>query len=466
MAPTQDDPPRDAESAPQRARRRARLPVEIKLLLAFAGLILVGSILLALPVAHAGQRVGVLDALFTATSAVCVTGLIVVDTGTAYSAFGQWVILFLFQLGGLGIMTFAALATQLMGSRLSFQSQAVLNDLLYQRDAARRIRGDIRRVVLLTLALEAIGAALLFNEGLDADNAQSRFSAVFHAVSAFCNAGFSLHADSLTGHRTKPVVVFTVAALIFVGGLGHTVLIEAWRRAIARIRRRPPDTVRWSLNARVATRSSVVLIFLGMALLILFGLPDTDAPWYQRAMNAFFQSVTTRTAGFNTVDIGAVAAPALLVMIGLMFIGGSPGSCAGGVKTTSVVVWFAQLRAELTGQRDAVLAGRRINADMVGRAAVIIGLGAIWNAVGFVVLAATELPRAGVGLEDILFEQVSAFATVGLSTGLTDTLSAPGKIWIILTMYVGRLGPLTAALAVVPKEPGDYRYPEERIMIG
>jgi trk system potassium uptake protein TrkH len=258
----------------------------------------------------------------------------------------------------------------------------------------------------------------------------------------------------------------TLGALIIVGGLGHSVVLESLRRGWRRVRRRRAKSVLWSFNSRVVVRTSVALIAVGAVAFLLFGLTAGDQDWGESLANAVFQSITARTAGFNTVDIGALPLASLLVLMGLMFIGGSPGSCAGGIKTTSMVTWFAQLWARLKGRPDASLLGRRLPEDVIARAMVVIGLAVAWNALGCVVLAVTEMPGEGVGFRDLLFEQVSAFGTVGLSTGVTAGLSAAGKLWIITSMFVGRLGPLTAALAVLPLETAKVRYPEERLMIG
>lgn len=433
----------------------------------FALLILVGTVLLALPAAHASGRVSPLDALFTATSAVCVTGLIVVDTGRDFTLFGQVVILVLIQLGGLGIMTFAALAAQMLGGRVSFRSQAVLADAFYQREAAGALKKNLKRIVALTLVLEIAGTWLLYLDFRHAPGGhQPFFAAVFHSVSAFCNAGFSLNTESLTLYRGHLVTMFTVMTLIVLGGLGHTVVLEAIRRIGGRLRRRSIRPVRWSLSSRVVLVTSAALIAAGTVALWGFGLGESETSWSGALPNALFQSVTARTAGFNTIEIGGLPPASLLVLAGLMLVGGSPGSCAGGIKTTSIAVGFAYLRSQIRAERDVALFGRRLPQSIVSRAAVIVGLALLWNAIGCVFLAATESPQGGLPFESLLFEQVSAFATVGLSTGITGQLSVIGKLWIVLTMFVGRLGPLAIALLVIPRRSSDFRHPEERLMIG
>ncbi len=433
----------------------------------FALLIVIGTVLLWLPVSHENDAVGLLEAFFTSTSAVCVTGLTVVDTGTAYTPFGQAVILVLIQLGGLGIMTFAALAAQLIGGKLSFRSQAIISDTFYQTSAAANLRRDLKRIVGLTLGLEAVGAALLYLDFRQlGQNTTPVFSSVFHAVSAFCNAGFSLHADSLTAVRAYPLTMLTIMSLIVLGGLGHTVVLEIGRRGLDGIRRRRTGAVRWSLHSRIVLTMSAGLIAAGAIAILVLGIPDGHESWPVRCVQALFQSITARTAGFNTLNIAALPLASLLVLTSLMFIGGSPGSCAGGIKTTSLAVRFAEVRARTRGRQDTTLWGRRLAPGVADRAAAVIGLAVAWNLAGWLILAATDGGSHAVAFKDLMFEQVSAFATVGLSTGITAGLSVTGKLWLIASMLVGRLGPLTAAMAAMPLLPTPFRYPEERLMIG
>jgi len=433
----------------------------------FLVLILVGTILLSLPAAHSTGEVGFLDALFTATSAVCVTGLTVVDTGRDFSYFGHCVIMVLIQLGGLGIMTFAALAAQLLGRRLSFRQQAIVGDTFFQSDSATALRRDLGWIVGSTLFIEAVGAALLylwFRQGSQGHG--PLFTAVFHAISAFCNAGFSLYSDSLTGFGRHSGLLVVCMVLIILGGLGHTVILEMARRSFGGWRRRPAGPVCWNLNSRVVLRTSAAFIVIGAAMLAAFGGRPDGMGKGEWLLHATFQSVSARTAGFNTVPIVSLPLASLLVLMLLMFVGGSPGSCAGGIKTTSAVVWAAMLRARLKGRQDVTMLGRRLSDDVLSRAMVVVGLAILWNTSGCLILALTETSQGDVALQHLVFEQVSAFGTVGLSTGITPQLSWMGKLWIILSMFVGRVGPLTAALAVLPMASAKIRYPEERLMIG
>jgi trk system potassium uptake protein TrkH len=434
----------------------------------FAGLVLVGMIVLWLPVCHAGRKMEPLDALFTATSAVCVTGLITRDTASEYSPTGQTVILILIQLGGLGVMTFGALAYQLFHRRVSFQSQAALQDLLFQGELRGRLRAALWRIILITFVAETLGVLLLY-AGLRGDPAPKGgwYEAVFLAISGFCNAGFSVYSDSAASLRDSGLIMWTLMGLIITGGLGYTVLLEILERLWRRLRRRQGAPVTWSLNAKVVILASATLIAIGTCGLMLTGLTSNERTAGSYLLNGLFQSVTARTAGFNTVEIGRLPVPSLLLLVALMFIGGSPASCAGGIKTTSLCVWLARVRARLAGRQDVTLARRRIPQDVVRRAALVIAAAALWNAIGILILASTEDVGSVTRLEDVIFEQVSAFGTVGLSTGITPGLSALGQLWIIASMFVGRLGPLTIALAVLRTQAASpFAYPDERVMIG
>ncbi len=435
----------------------------------FAGVIFVGSMLLWLPWAHQAGQVSYLTALFTATSAVCVTGLVVVDTGSVYTHFGQIIILLLIQTGGLGVMTFAALTFQMLGRRLSLQSQMVLHDSFFQQDIGSDFRRQFYRILLTTAIIEAVGMviialALLVRTG---NLGQSLYSAVFHAISAFCNAGFSIYKNNLMDIRDNPVILVIIMLLIITGGLGHAVLLETWRWLAAKVERKKTGlTPRLlSTHAKVVWNMTIFLISGGALAILVFGLPAEETGWGEKLMGALFQSVTARTAGFNTVNCGALPLGTILIIVFLMFIGGSPGSCAGGVKTTSFAIWLAEMRSKLRGFREVNIAGRQVPAEILWRNTILIRLAAAWNILGIFLLLFTET-HPDIGLHDVIFEQISAFGTVGLSTGLTEKLSVVGRLWIILTMFIGRVGPLTVAMWIIPERHVSIRYPKARIMIG
>ncbi len=434
----------------------------------FAAVILTGAILLKLPWSQF-SAVSFLDCLFTSTSAVCVTGLVVVDTGTAYTTWGQVVILFLIQTGGLGVMTFAALTFQMLGRRLSLQSQAVLHDSFFQQDIGGEFKHQFVRILFTTALIEAVGAALIFL-GLwwrTQRIGDSLYSAVFHSISAFCNAGFSIYKDNLIEMRSNYLIVFTIMGLIFVGGLGYAVLLELWRGLSRRWQGNPKNlALRFSTHTRVVLRVSTMLIIGGALVLLVFGLTRGEVSAGERLSAALFQSVTARTAGFNTIDIGKLPLNSILLIALLMFIGGSPGSCAGGIKTTSFAIFMAEMRSKLRGDPDVRLLDRRVPTQTLWRTTILIRLALAWNIAGIFLLLTTELSNPGIGMHDVVFEQISAFGTVGLSTGITDKLTPVGKLWIILTMFFGRVGPLTIAMWVLPEKHSLIRYPRAKVMIG
>ncbi len=435
----------------------------------FAGAIAIGTLLLWLPFAHQPGRVGLLDAMFTSTSAVCVTGLSVVDTGSDFTLFGQIVIVLLIQLGGLGVMTFAAMAFKALGMRLSLVSQAAVHDSIFQKDVAAQFRSVFGGILALTLIIETIGAIVIFIhlEPLKGVS-EAIFSSIFHSVSAFCNAGFSLYPDSLVGLRGTGGLALAVAILIILGGLGHNTMYEIMGLAKRKLARNKDDgkIARLSLHSSTVLWVSAGLIIAGAVMLMVFGLTTGEKNAWEIVGNALFQSVTSRTAGFNTIDIGALPVASLFLLTMLMFVGGSPGSCAGGVKTTTVAVWLARIKSSLAGEKEVRILGRRLPDETVSRAGLLMGLAILWNIVGVMILSATEPGVNGAGLSQIIFEQVSAFGTVGLSTGITPTLSVSGRLWIILTMFVGRLGPLTMAVWIVNNKRVNVHYPKGEVMIG
>jgi trk system potassium uptake protein TrkH len=431
----------------------------------FLSAIVLGGLLLSLPISQTHQSVDMLDAFFTATSAVCVTGLAVADTGKEFTIFGQAVILVLIQLGGLGVMTFAGIALMLVTGRIPLRSQEALSDTLLQHDAAHEFKTMLWRMLRITALIESIGALLIFGFLVkDKPGGHALWSAVFHSISAFCNAGFSLYSDSLIGLKHNSGLVMTVATLIILGGIGLVVLMELaghlknWRTK--------QDCQQLSLHTRTVLVTSTILLLGGFLFLIFYGLGPDDRNLSDRMLDAAFQSVTARTAGFNTLEIGHLPVASLFFLSVLMFIGGSPGSCAGGVKTTTVAIWLARIRCRLIGRSDTYLLGRTVPVELVRRATVLVSLALLFNLVGILLLLGTEAKPDGVDFMAVLFEQISAFGTVGLSTGLTPELSTAGRVWIILTMFIGRLGPLTMALWAIPLKKATITYPTGKVMIG
>jgi len=410
----------------------------------FLGAILIGAALLALPPMHHGH-VGPLEAFFTSTSAVCVTGLIVVDTGTEFTRAGQAVILALIQLGGLGIMTFGVLALVLFGKRVRLAQEAAMKDI-FTTVAAWRVGHLLTVVVVLTLGIEAVGYVGLRASG------EEPWSALFHSVSAFCNAGFSLYSDSLQ-HANGGMRITTIL-LVIAGGLGFTTLLEL-TRPITRWR---DGRRRFSLHARTVLRTTVLLIGFGT---LAYALIEKD--W----TNALFMSVTTRTAGFDTVPVGSLHGVTLLVMIPLMFIGASPGSTGGGIKTTTAAVIVLAARRILRGGSNVVVDGRTLPDNVIRRALGVLFFTGTVIFTSIILLAFFEGDRKEMLLSHA-FEAVSACATVGLSTGITAKLTAASKLVLCATMFIGRVGSLSVFLLLVMRDAphSRLRYPEERVLIG
>jgi len=438
----------------------------------FMVVITAGTLLLSLPFAQAGDRVSLLDALFTATSAVCVTGLTVVDTGSRFSPAGQAVILALIQVGGLGLMTFAVFAGVLLGRKVAFTDRMVIQDSMHHTPKAG-IRRLLRYVLAFTFATEAAGAALLwlrFRGRFPAGEAV--WQSVFHSVSAFCNAGFSLLTDNLVRYRGDVLVNLAITGLILVGGLGFLVNMELWDQARLRLRgRRAPLP---TLHARLALTVTAALLLGGtVAFLALeWGNVLHGLPVGERVLAAWFQSVTPRTAGFNTIDYGRVSSDTLFFTIFLMFVGASPGSTGGGIKTTTFGLLVALVVARWRGRGRATVFQRTIPHAVMDRALTLALLAWALVSMSIGLLVATETRGVPFGGAEpsflaLMFEAVSAFGTVGLSTGITASLSGAGKLVLVALMYAGRVGPLTLVLAVGPRmDRGRFRYAEENVMVG
>jgi trk system potassium uptake protein TrkH len=432
------------------------------LVFGFAGLILVGAILLTLPAAtRDGRGLPIIDALFEATTAVCVTGLIVVDTATVFTGFGQAVMLVLIQFGGLGIMTLATMIFLFLGKRISLRERLVMQAALNVFTIEGVVRLT-RYVILVSLAIEAFGAALLsFRFVPQFGFARGVWMSVFHSISAFCNAGIDIIGGfkSLTAYVGDPLVVLTIAGLIILGGIGFTVVAEVYQhRSFAKL----------PLHSKLALTVTGTLLAVGT--LVIFLLERTNPatlgslPWGSKLLASFFQAVTPRTAGFNTLTIADMTESSLVFTIILMFIGASPSSTGGGIKTTTFAVLVMAVIAVSRGSGEVTAFRRRLPATTVYRALAITAM-----ALGLVIMVAMVLTRTEQfsSFLPLLYETTSAFGTVGLSTGLTPQLSVAGKLLIIMTMFIGRVGPLTltSALAERAGRP-PLHHPEDRVMVG
>jgi len=442
-------------------RLRSLHPAQL-VVLAFALAILVGTLLLLLPVARAGEDgASFLTALFTATSAVCVTGLVVVDTPTYWSHTGQVVIMALIQVGGFGIMALTSLLALLVARRLGLRTR-----LVAQAETKALQLGDVRRVLLgvalLSLLFELAAALVLAGRlylAYDYSPGSALWHGTFHSISAFNNAGFSLWSDNLIGFVTDGWVSLAVAGAVIAGGLGFPVWIELFRRGFS--------FRRWSIHTKLTLSVTIALLVVGTVSVLVFEWSHSTTLGglgvSGKLLAGFFQGVMPRTAGFNSLDYGAMEPETLLVTEILMFIGGGSGSTAGGIKVTTVALLALMVYAEVRGDPTVNAFGRRIPGVAQRQAFTIaaIALGAVVT--GTLLLMATSPHAFG----SALFEAVSAFGTVGLSTGITGDVSGLGKVVLIALMFLGRTGPYTLFIALVLRERRRrYEYPEERPIIG
>jgi trk system potassium uptake protein TrkH len=428
----------------------------------FAVAVGVGTLLLALPVSLVRvEELSLLDALFTATSAVTVTGLTVYNVSEHHSLFGQAVLMGLIQLGGLGTMVLSASLVVLAGRRLRLRRAAAVQETL-DLETLGEVRGQVLAIVAITLAVEAAGALGLWLLWRGRPEVPlPAFAAAFHAVAAFCNAGFSTLPEGLVPFRAHAGTTGLVALLIVVGGLGFPVLrvLPRWRPPGWRGARRPLP-----LHARLVLITTAVLLAGGALGVLALETRGVLAPlgWGERLLAAGFLSVTARTAGFNTLDTAALGAATLELLLFLMFVGASPGSTGGGVKTTTAATVVAALRATLGGRAQVTAFRRSIHPEQVNKALGLVGVAFAVNLLGITLLLATQAPEP----RTLVFEAVSAFGTVGLSAGATPGLDAWGKLVVAGLMFVGRTGPLTLAFALAATANARVVYPAEHVMIG
>ncbi|HRP46703.1 MAG TPA: TrkH family potassium uptake protein [Trueperaceae bacterium] len=430
----------------------------------FAGGIISGTLLLLLPQAQApGAQVSFLDALFTATSALCITGLSVVDIGTTFNWFGQVIVMLLIKVGGLGIVTFGALFAIAMRRRVGYQQRLGLQNQMRTFEVGGVVK-LLRKILLIAVSAELVGALLLWapfarHEG---SVARGAFQGLFHAISAFNNAGFSLYSDNLRGFVSDAYVNLVVATLVILGGLGFFVTLTV----VARLRL--GRKARLTLHTRIVLLATGLLLVSGFVAVLAmeWNNPGTLGPLtpFGKALAAFFQSVTPRTAGFETVPYEHFHSATLMFTMLLMFIGGSPGSTAGGIKTVTFVVMVGSAWSQARGRGELTLFGRTISSRNAVQASAVALFGVLLVGAAITVLLVTEphLP-----FERTAFEAVSAFGTVGLSAGVTPLLSDSGRVVIILLMYLGRIGPLTLATALARNVTNDeVEYPHEEVLVG
>ena len=450
-------------------KRKLRLSTTQTIMLAFLLAILVGSVLLALPVSAAGGRsVPYLDALFTATTSVCVTGLVTLPTAGTWSVFGQIVILLLIQAGGLGIVTVMAVVMLSLHRRLGLVDRMLIQDT-FNLNTLSGLGHFLRNVLIGTFVVEGVGALLYMTVFVPEYGARGVWIAVFNAVSAFCNAGLDiLGEDSLCPYVLNPTVCLTTCLLIILGGIGFFVwwdvldVMKGFRRQKFKCLRR------LSLHSKIALSTTALLLAAGTLFFFLFEYanPRTMAAFSlpDKLMASFFQSVTTRTAGFATVPQENLSDASSLVSLLLMLIGGSPTGTAGGIKTVSFTVLMASAFATVRGREDPVMFGRTISKPAVAKAVAVAAVSLMITFTAALLLE--TLTRAS--FLDVLYEAVSATATVGLTRGFTSTLASPGKLVLILTMFLGRVGPISLfiALNTNKKNSSTVKYPTEQISVG
>lgn len=427
-------------------------------------IIVLGTALLMLPRAVTpGNQISFVDALFTATSATCVTGLIVVDTGTYFSHLGQIIILVLIQIGGLGLMTFSSFFAFVLRRSISLKEKSMLKEILNFEEYGL-ISQLIYKTILFTFILEGMGAVFLFVglSGTPGSLGEHIYSAIFHSVSAFCNAGFSLYKTSFMAFQQNYLVLFSIMILIVLGGLGFPVLSNL---STFKFLKSPQKSTYLSVQTRIVLSISSLLLIVGALAFFLLEYSNTLSQLSagDQIVHSLFQSVTARTAGFNTVDIGRITVPMALIFLFLMFIGASPGSTGGGIKTTTFAILTAGVFSVMSGKYRIDMYHKTIPYTVLYRAMVIFFFSILFI---FLIVFTLTLTQP-FNFTDIVFEVFSAFGTVGLSRGITPELSVMGKIAITLCMFFGRLGALTISLAITtPRTAYHYDYPRENVMVG
>jgi len=430
--------------------------------LGFLLTILFGTVLLALPMARAGgEPAPLFTAFFTAVSAVCVTGMVTVDTGTYWSTFGQVAIMLLFQMGGFGMMT----AATLLGLMVN-RSPRLRSRMMTQTETRSLALGDVASIARVVLVVTVVAQTLIFailmlrlHYGHGLAWQEAAWSGLFHAVSAFNNAGFSIHADGLMRYAGDALVLLPIMLGFMVGGIGFPVLHD--------LRQRRSDARRWSLHTKLTLSGSAVLLIGGFLAVLFFewGNAQTLGPLgvADKMLNSLFMSAAARTSGFNTVDIASLHQETWALHYFLMFIGGGSASTAGGVKVATIVVLFLLVLAEVRGQSDPEAYGRRVGASAQRQAITVLVLGSVLVVAGTVILLrVTDFPT-----DQIIFEVIAAFSTAGLSTGITAQLPVSGQLVLLVLMFFGRVGTITLATSLVLGERRmPYRYPEEHPIVG
>ncbi len=432
-----------------------------KLILGFLFAILLGTFILMMPFSlQEGEELNFLSSLFTIVSAVCVTGLTVVDVSKVFSPAGDLIIIFFIQLGGLGVMTFSSILFLVMGKRMTFYERELLKEER-NADSSEEISSFVKKLLLTVFIIESIGAIILTWEfAKEMPMNKAVFYGIFHSISAFCNAGFALFSNNLEIYKANPVINLTIGYLITLGGIGFAVITS-----VIMVIRKGID--RFNLTSKVAIIISVILTFGGMILFFIleYSNPATlgDLNFVQKILASYFQSVTLRTAGFNTIPLGELRNSTIFMCCILMFIGASPGSTGGGIKTTTFGVILFYVIGIVKKKGNVEIFNRRLDWEIMNRALAILVLAITYVCVVIMLMLIAE----SFSPEEIIFEVISAFGTVGLTLGITPDLTTFSKLLLIFTMFVGRLGPMTFALAIgETKKKALSKYPKENILVG
>lgn len=432
-----------------------------KLILGFLLAILVGTFLLMMPFSlKEGEKLSFLSSLFTIVSAVCVTGLTVVDVSKVFSPVGTTIIIFFIQLGGLGVMTFSSIIFLATGKKMTFYERELLKEER-NADSSGEIADFIKKLLFIVFIIESIGAVILTTQFIGQMSFwKAIYYGIFHSISAFCNAGFALYSNNLEGFKSNIVINLTIGYLITLGGIGFAVITS-----FITVVRNGVD--RFNLTSKMAILISIILTFGGMVLFFIleYSNPNTigDLNIFQKVLASYFQSVTLRTAGFNTVPLGDLRSSTIFISCILMFIGASPGSTGGGIKTTTFGVIMFYVIGIAKKRENIEVFNRRIDWEILNRALAILVIAITY--VAFIITCILVIDNFS--MEQVVFEVISAFGTVGLTLGITPNLSVISKLLIIITMFVGRLGPLTFALAIgESKKKAISKYPKENILVG
>jgi trk system potassium uptake protein TrkH len=437
-------------------RKKIQISPPQFLIVIFVSFILLGAVLLNLPIVTT-EKIGWIDALFTATSAMTVTGLGVVDTGNVFTLFGQIVILSLIQIGGLGFMSFAVLIFMMLGKKIGMKQRLIIQEALNQTSIGGVIR-LVKRLFLFSISIELLAVLFLsmrwvpefgWKEGV--------YVSIFHSISAFNNAGFSIWSDSLSQYVGDPVVNIVITILFITGGLGFTVLSDLWYSR---------EFKELSLHSKIMLIGTILINLIALLLVFAFEYhnPATlgSLSGGDKLLGSYFQAVTTRTAGFNTLDIGSLEDPTIILMLLLMFVGAGSASTGGGIKLTTFLIIFFTVVTFLKGKHDVVVFKKTIEQKLVVKSLAIFTISLFFVFIAILLLSVTEEEP----LIMVIFEVVSAFGTVGLSMGLTFDLSYLGKVIIIFIMFLGKLGPLTLAFSLAKQKHTNIRYPKEDILAG